>query len=158
MYGAIDKKSEQGYTDLKKVFDSIDNKQNEYNWLITDCECYPSTTKTEEIMSNKYYWITGEELTGLVDKEHLQWIWAVLSGFDKSIELSEVLKYDLPYADGYRGFWELPVTIQHPLASIEIVPWDSSLVLCISNEKDIVDKFLNNYKYSQTIEEYINEY
>ena len=153
IYGAIDKKSEQWYTDLKKVFDSIDNKQLEYNWLITNCECYPY----DEMNNKDYCWLTGEELTELVNKEDFQCIWAVLSGFDKNIELSEVLKYDLPYADGYRGFWELPVTIQHPLSSVEIVPWDSSLVLCFSKEKDIVDKFLNSYKYSQTIEEYINE-
>ena len=153
VYGAIDQKSEKSYTDLKKVFDSIDNKQLEYNWLVTDCECYPN----EEMNNKDYIWFTGEELTELVNKESLQWVWAVLSGFNKNIELSEVLKYDLPYADGYRGFWKLPVTIQHPLASVEIVPWDSSLVLCISKEKDIVDKFLNSYKYSQPLEDYINE-
>lgn len=38
----------------------------------------------------EYCWFTGEELTELVNNERIQWIWAVLSGFDKNIEFSEV--------------------------------------------------------------------
>ena len=38
-----------GTIDIEKVFDAIDNKQNEYNWLITDCECYPNDKKIKEL-------------------------------------------------------------------------------------------------------------
>ena len=41
VYGAVDRKGEQYYTYLKKLFDAIGNRQVEYNWLITDCVCYP---------------------------------------------------------------------------------------------------------------------
>lgn len=54
-------------------------------------------------------------------QEDFQWIWGVLSGFEKHIELDDVLRSELPYADGYAGFWKNPVTIQHPLADVEIV-------------------------------------
>lgn len=40
------------------------------------------------------------------------------------IKPEEVLKYDYPYADGYKGFWENPIALQHPLAVSEIVVWD----------------------------------
>jgi hypothetical protein len=36
VYGAINEKGEKYYTYLKKVFDAIDNKQKDYNWLINN--------------------------------------------------------------------------------------------------------------------------
>ena len=102
--------------------------------------------------------MSGEELTDLVSKNDFQWVWAVLSAFDKSVELSEVLKYDLPYADGYKGFWEKPVSIQHPLAQMEIVSWDSSLTLFFSKDKEDVDAFLKYFPSSEHLEEFIDRY
>lgn len=156
IYGAISEKDERYYTYLKKVFEAIGNVQQDYNWLITDCECCPRNIETEKLLNAEYCWITGEQLTEIVLEEDFQWIWAVLSGFEKNIDLSEVLKYDLPYADEYRGFWENPLTLQHPLAHIEIVPWDSSLTLLLSDDKDIVDRFKKGFRYSEDLEKYNN--
>ena len=156
VYGAINEKSEKYYTHLKKVFDAIDNKQKEYNWLITDCECYPNNQKIKELLNKEYCWLSGEELTEMVNQEDFQWIWAVLSGFDKSIELSDILKYDLPYADEYTGFWNKPLTLQHPLSKIEIVPFDSSLTLILSEDKEIVSSFMRCFPYSENLEDYID--
>lgn len=154
MYGAIIDKGEQYYTDLYKVFNAINNVQKNYNWLITDCVCYPSTKEFAEILSNEYCWLSGNELTRIVEKENFQWISAVLSGVDKSITLDEVLEYPLPYAEEYTGFWENPISIQHPLATVEIVPWDSSLTLIISRERKIVDDFKENFPLSEDLTYY----
>lgn len=156
IYGAINEKGEKYYTNIKDVFDAINNKQLEYNWLITDCDCNTNNPRMIQIENNKYGWITGEELTDIVANEEFQWIWAVLSAFDKSVTLNEVLKYDLPYADGYRGFWKKPLTMQHPLSKIEIVTWDSSLTLIFSENKEVVDNFREFYPQSQNLEEYID--
>lgn len=154
MYGAIINKGEQYYTDLYKVFNAINNVQKNYNWLITDCVCYPSTKQFAEILSNEYCWLSGSELTRIVEKENFQWIWAVLSGFDKSITLDEVLEYPLLYAEEYTGFWENPISIQHPLATVEIIPWDSSLTLIISRERKIVDDFKESFPLSEDLNYY----
>ena len=45
VYGAVNRKGEKYYTYLKKLFDAINNKQLDYNWLITDCTCYPENPK-----------------------------------------------------------------------------------------------------------------
>lgn len=158
IYGAIDEKSEKYYTFLKKVFDAIGNCQKDYNWLITDCVCYPRNLKFEELLFEKEYcWISGEDLTKMVLQEDFQWIWAVLSGFDKSVALSEVLQYDLPYADGYEGFWKKPLAFQHPLAQAELVAWDSSLTLLLSKDKMLVDRFMNAFPYSELLENDIDK-
>lgn len=80
------------------------------------------------MLSKQYCWISGEDL----HTEDFQWIWAVLCGFDKTVALSEILGYSLPYAEDYEGFWKIPLTMQHPLAKIEIVPWDSSSTLILA--------------------------
>ena len=78
----------------------------------------------------------------------------VLSGFEKHITLEEVKKYDLPYADGYRGFWDENISIQHPLATVELVAWDSGCTLFISKADELVDKFRREFPLSVDLEMY----
>lgn len=152
--GAIMEKGGKWYTHLFEIFNGINNKQLQYNWLITDCNCFPKKKEYDELFSNEYIWLTGEELTKIVHDEDFQWIWAVLSGFPKDISFDRVLEYELPYADGYRGFWEEELTIQHPLAEVEIVPWDSSLVLVISKDEKIVSDFHESFPLAQDLGAY----
>lgn len=156
MKGAILEKGEEYYTYLGKIFSTIKNVQQGYNWLITDCDCCSQTISFQKqiFQYNNYGWLSGEELTAMIRTEDFQWIWAVLSGFDKNITLEEVLKYDLPYADGYKGFWENPISIQHPLASIEIVAWDSSCTLFISKEDKITEDFRKGFPLSRDLSIY----
>ena len=94
-YGAILAKGEVGYTDLDKVFAALGNIQENYNWLITDCEC---NVDIPELQYN-YCWMSGNELMALQRKYHNpQWIWAVLSAFDKTVTEEQALEYPLPNA------------------------------------------------------------
>ena len=158
VYGAISSKGEKFYTNLKDVFDAINNQQLEYNWLITDCYCDTNNPRIIQFENNKYGWITGEELTNIVTNEEFQWVWAVLTAFEKSVTLDEVLKYNLPFADGNSGFWKKPLSMQHPLSKIEIVPWDSSATLIFSENKEIIENFRKFYPHSQDLEEYIDNF
>ena len=156
VYGAINAKGEKYYTYMKKLFDAIGNRQTEFNWLITDCICYPDNPKTDAMLSKDYCWISGDELTEIIAQEDFQWIWAVVSAFDKSVALEDVLKYDLPRAEDYDGFWIRPISMQHPLARIEIVPWDSSLTMIFSDDQNIIYAFRASYPYSEDFETYLD--
>ena len=156
VYGAIDSKSKKTYTYLKEIFAAINNKQTEYNWLITNAEILTHSEELNEFNTEEYCFLSGEKLTKIVTQDDSQWIWGVLSGFDKRIPLEEILKYPFPEADGYTGFWKKPLSIQHPLASIEIVPFDSSFVLVFSKSKEIVDDFRKAFPKSQDLSEYNN--
>ena len=154
MYGAILRKGEEYYTYLYRIFTGINMVQKDYNWLLTDIVAYPETKEYQDLFSKEYCWLSGEELTNIIEKEDFQWIWGVLSGFDKNIDIEEVLKYSVPYADGYEGFWGNPLSLQHPLASIEIVAWDSSLSLVISKNKQIIDNIRLVFPLSEDLEVY----
>ena len=170
VYGVIDKKSSRYYTYLKAVFDAIENKQAEYNWLITATEIVAHSSRLDALNTSvhwkdedgkpiaisapDYYFLSGEELTKIITEDDSQWIWGVLSGFEKSIPLDEILEYPLPKADGYEGFWKNPPTIQNALASMEIVPWDSSCVLLLSTKGEIVEKFKRAFPNSRELSVY----
>ena len=56
--------------------------------------------------------------------------------------------------DRYTGFWTNPVSIQHPLAQVEIVPWDSSCTLVISRNHRIVSDFMDGFPLSRDLSLY----
>lgn len=154
MYGAIFRKGEEYCTHLYRIFTGINMVQKDYNWLITDIVAYPKTKEYQDLFSKEYCWLSGEELTNIIEKEDFQWIWGVLSGFEKSIDIKEILNHSLPYTDDYEGFWKNPLSLQHPLASLEIVAWDSSLSLIISKSKQIIDNFRLTFPLSEDLEIY----
>lgn len=154
VYGAILEKGEKFYTDLSKVFKAIGEVQTEYNWLITDCICYPKSSDIDSLLSRESCWLSGDELASILNEENFQWILGVLSRFEKDIPLENVFKYPLPCAEGNRGFWKNPLTMQHPLAIVEIVPWDGALTLIFSKRKEIIDSFRDYFPLSEDLSSY----
>lgn len=49
------------------------------------------------------------------------------------------MNYKLPYAAGNGNIWKEPISMQHPLADIEIIAWDSSLTAVICKDDSIID-------------------
>ena len=152
VHGAILDTKKGVFTDMPKVIEVLNSRVEDYNWLITDHEYYGDFS-----IENEYGFFTGEELKKFAEPNSL-WVWAVVSGFSKEIPLSEILKYPLPYANGYTGFWHNPLSIQHPLAEVEIVAWDGVLTLFISKHKDLVDKYRRAFSLSRDLEEYNREF
>ena len=46
--------------------------------------------------------------------------------------------------------------MQHPLARIEIVPWDSTMIMIFSDDKNIIDSFRAAYPFSVDFETYLD--
>jgi hypothetical protein len=89
------------------------------------------------------YWLTGVELTRIVSEHGGRFDWGVLSGFPPTVKLDlERLEVE-PYADGNPGFWVARPQVQHPLAEIEIVCWDTSatLLLCREQCRPLAERF-----------------
>ena len=147
IYAAEDRKSEKHYTFLPKLFDVIDNAQLQYNWLITACEFNVANPIEDEYFAKGYCWISGEELTTIVREKEIQWIWAILSGFEKDIPMEKVLESPCPdFVDG-----EEICGIIHPLAKVQIIAQDSSSTQFFSTEAELVSKFRAGYPQSEDI-------
>jgi len=154
MQGLILNKEQEFYSLFSTLFDKIKEFALDYNWLISNAECYPQKIKYNEKLNQRYCWLSGMELASILVDEDFQWVWGVLSGFDKMFLADEVLKYPLPYTDGYEGFWKNPINLQHPLAEVEIVAFDSKCTLFISKKNIIIQKIASFYPQLIDLEKY----
>ena len=152
--GIVIDEGEKYFTYLKSIFGAIDNIQKDYNWLISGHECYPQDVNYAEKLSAKWCWMTGTELTEMIENEDFQWIWGVFSAFSKDVTKEEVLKYKLPNADGNDRIWQNPISMQHPLSIMEIIAWDSSMTIFISKSDDIIERMVKSNLLMKDLEEY----
>ena len=135
------------FTDLRLVFRAIGDRQREFNWLVTDLECNwleVRDGRAEPLSGSGPYWLTGRELSRIIAEYEMQFIWAALSGFPPGVEVDLDRLSVVPYADGNRGFWVHRPRIQHPLAEIEIVCWDSTSTLLLCRDR-IIGKSFRRY-------------
>ena len=156
MNGVILHKGNQFYTFLHPIFEVIRDEQVKYNWLVTECDAWEEIfRKYDCICRDKYVWISGNELTKLIrENANVQMVWGVLSGFDTKYTLEEVLKYPEPYADMNCKLWENPITIQNPLAIMEIVAFDSSCTLIKCMDKKLLEAVNQAFPYCEDLELY----
>lgn len=140
------------FTNMRIILEPIERSVAKYNWLITDFECnhYPDDRIT---MDQEYAWLSGQELLEIVENYEIQFIWAVFSAFPKDVPLDIAVLSELPYADGNPRFWQNPVTVQHPLAIMEIVAWDSTLMLLITKDQVVMDAFVQHFPFAKNLEE-----
>lgn len=92
----------------------------------------------------------GEALpTNIVEREKRLTGW-----LPKEIAKETVLQYPFPEADGCRRIWHNPVTIQHPLAEIEIIARDSTLTVVISKDDHIAGLLREQYVLAKDLKKY----
>lgn len=156
MEGLLIKDEKKEFARLQNIFTALNGEQLKYNWLITEID-YAQVNNEVSPLSQPYTWISGEELTERAKLDNGFWVWGVFSGFSKEINKEEILKFELPYADGYTGFWENPLTVQHPLASIEFVEWDGTLFLAITNDQKILMDLKTVFPTARNLIDYNNE-
>lgn len=140
------------FTDMRVVFEALRGRQTDYNWLITDLEHY------SDALDKGTVWIDGGELTKIIYGNQIQWVWGVFSGFRKDIEINPAKLRVEPYADGNPNFWIAEPAIQHPLAEIEIVCWDSSLTLFLSKNEELSKYFREYFKESTDLKIFNKKY
>lgn len=152
------------YTYLNPIFKAINNRQLDYNWLLTDLELNDMpedflnyTTRQhiygEQDRRNKY-WMTGEQITRSAEDHDIQFIWGVLVGFRKSVDIELQEQKNILSAESSE-YWIPGATVQHPQAELEIVCWDSSLTMLISKEQSIVANFKQYFKNAMDLDQHL---
>ena len=146
------------YTDLRLVFRAIGDRQRDFNWLITDLKYgwleVHGDADPPPFTDSGPHWRTGEELTRLVAEHEMQFVWGVLSGFPLGVALNLDRLEVEPYADGNPGFWVDEPRIQHPLAEVEIVCWDSTSTLLLCRDQFIGESFRQYFPEAVDLAEY----
>ncbi len=133
------------HTDIKLIFDALEGRQREFNWLITGHETYP------DIFNEGVILISGDELTDIVTNNKIQFVWGILSAFDKSIDADISNLSVIPTFDEEWKYGGENVRTQHPLAIAEIVCVDSSYTIFLSKDEDLSNRFLRHYPDAQDL-------
>lgn len=156
MKGVFMSKGFRGHTMLNDfLFPAFTQELMSRNWLISDRECSHYPDERIEVRS-EYNWLNGKELLDIISTHQIQFIWAVFSGFPKSVHFDAVMEYDLP-DHGYAGYWENPISIQHPLADMEIAAWDSSYTTLISKNCTFIKAFATYFPQCEDLEQHNRE-
>jgi hypothetical protein len=145
------------FTDLRLVFRAIGERQDEFNWLVTDLEYIWLGSDGERpppFVGSGPYWLSGSELSRIVAEYEIQFVWAVLSGFPPGVTLDLGHLEVEPYADGNPGFWVANPRIQHQLAEVEIVCWDSTSTLLLCQDRTIGESFRRYFPNAVDLTEY----
>ncbi|MBD2869170.1 hypothetical protein IDH41_11335 [Paenibacillus sp. IB182493] len=142
------------HTDLRTVFEAFGGRQLNYNWLLTDLECnhYPEPVLPYDD-EGRPLWLTGEQLSKVVSENDIQFIWGVLSGFDKTVEV-DMPGLQVEPSAGNPEHWNGAPAIQHPKAKVEIVCWDSSCTLLLSQDDELSRRFRSFFKEAVDLDEY----
>ena len=142
MNRCISKGEDDYYTDILKVVNAIGGRSLNYNWLITEIE-----TSTGDYFYEEYVILSNDELLDNLENKKIQWIWGTFSAIPKKYKQEEILKYNLP---GVENIDKKEIKIEHPLAEIEIIAYDSTFVQLIAKNKTIAEKFKKVYKKACT--------
>lgn len=141
------------HTDLRLLFEALGDCQRSLNWLITELElnCYPPELEYLGCRDGPR-WVSEAELTEIVRSHDLQFVWAVLSGFRPGVVISLADLSPYPFADGNPDLWRPGVGIQHPLAEIEIVCFDSSSTLVLARDPEVAARLRHFFPEAQDLE------
>jgi hypothetical protein len=139
------------HTDIKLIFDALEGRQRDFNWLITEHECYSWPTVEKDIFNERIVFLSGDELTNMVTHNNIQFVWGILSAFDKSINIDINNLSVIPSFDGEWRYGGENVHPQHPLAIAEIICVDSSYTIFLSKDEDLSNRFLRHYSDAQDL-------
>jgi len=110
-------------------------------WLYSD----------KDIFNEEIILLSGDELTDIVTHNNIQFIWGILSAFDKSTYIDINNLSVIPTFDGEWKYGRKDVHTQHPLAIAEIVCVDSSYTIFLSKDEDLSNRFIRHYSDAQDL-------
>lgn len=156
-FGAIDGKSLKWYTQLSDLLPALESVFLSHNWLVTDVSCNRDNPIWDAEDRDGYCWLTGKELVEFAKTDHSQFIGAVFSGFSPEITKEQVLEHPMPNWEN-PGYWYTPLHLQHPLANVELTPWDSTCLLLLSHDEALVRRFRSAFPKSEDLVDHIRSY
>jgi hypothetical protein len=127
------------FTNMRLVLQALGVFANDYDWYVSDIEMDYSGTE----LSSDDQWISGEELQQFLERNEVQFIWAVFSAFPKDFRCAV---QPAPYADGNSNYWNSrEVFPQLEGALFEVTCWDSSATILVGLSAVAETAFMQTY-------------
>jgi len=155
IYGIFIGDGEPGYTLMKKMFDSMENYQLDFNWLVANYDCFPATEEFDKLFNGDPVFLSGERITEIVNTEDFQWVWGTFLSFPKNLSEKEIMSHKLPWNDEYNEYYKIPLSMQHPLAETEVIAFDSTFTIVLTKNKELYDRIRKAYPLSVDLQDRI---
>ena len=133
----------QYHTFLGRVFDSLENRQRNYNFLLAGVEAYPGNPNFE-FANQAPVWISGEELTRMIRQEDFQWVWGALLAFSTSCSKEQILSgvralYVPETSD--QDSWHIRNRFLETGAEFMIYAEDSTYTELLTRNRELLERF-----------------
>ena len=134
----------QYHTSLKRVFDALEGRQIGFDFLLLGVEAYPLEHEEFEAVNQTPRWISGAELTRVVETEDFQWVWGALLAYPEGCGRAEVLEQVralCPPGPPDEESWGVRRQFEKTGAIFLILAADSSLTELVSADRGLIDLF-----------------
>ena len=134
------------FTDMRATLQALGIAASDFDWYLSDLE----TNYHGDDFSPQDQWISGHELQRLLERNEIQFIWAVFSAVPVGNRPTVLAA---PYIEGNPGFWAgSEVKPQLPGAVFEIACWDSSATILVDLPAEAEARFLAAYPETDTLQ------
>ena len=144
VWGARLERDGQYHTSLKRVFDALEGRQIVFDFLLLGVEAYPLEHEEFEAVNQTPRWISGAELTRMVETEDFQWVWGALLAYPEGCGRAEVLEQVralCPPGPPDEESWGVRRQFEKTGAIFLILAADSSLTELVSEDRGLIDLF-----------------
>lgn len=138
------------HTDLKALLKPILEEIESFKWVISDCD-FISDIAIPINYEQDFFILTHEEFREIINSQ-TQFIWGVISGFDKNDEIL-IDENNLPFVEGNDLIWENG-NFQIENSIIEIIAFDSSYTIIKFKDKNLSDKFKRYFDEAIELEKF----
>ena len=140
---------------LGRVFDALEDRQRNYNFLLAGIETYP-TAPGFQFVNQAPVWISGEELTRMIRQEDFQWVWGALLAFPPSCSREEVLgsvrALYVPEAPD-QDSWHIRNRFLETGAEFMIFAEDSTFTEFLTWDRELLDVFCRHEPQAKVTKE-----
>ena len=144
VWGARLERDGQYHTSLRRVFAALEGRQIGLDFLLLGVEAYPLEHEEFEAVNQTPCWISGAELTRVVETEDFQWVWGALLAYPARGGRAEVLERVralCPPGPHDEESWSARRQFEQTGAAFLILAADSSLTELVSADRGLIDLF-----------------
>jgi hypothetical protein len=133
------------FTNMRLVFRALGLSADAYDWYVSDIE----TNYYGSEFSSEDQWLSGETLRDFLEKNEVQFIWALFSAVPKELRTAVEVA---PYIEENPNYWSgEEISPQLNGALFEIACWDSSATILVGLPPEAESLFVRAYPDTRSL-------
>lgn len=139
------------------ILNHIEDEVKSLNWRITNAVCLSDGTGYEFPFNDCVDCIMdGTQLLQLLNAHpDIQWVWGVLSGFPKTVDLQQIHKRPVFDQQAEQPYLQHYIHHTEPEAVLELVAFDSTETYILADSDELISRLVKEYPASEDLVKYV---